>query len=139
MSTHAHPETVADAIGKVRAASERQRAAIERARAAGDQRARDDYAYTVALSKRCAELEADGMAATARRDFAKGMEDIAELRLTRNLSAEVARACEHEVFRASADRRTSEVLLDWAIKADLRTRDHAPTAAEPAWDAGRAA
>lgn len=52
----------------------------------GKQKAYAEHAYRVALSKRLTELRAEGAAVTHLADIAKGEEDIAKLRLERDIA-----------------------------------------------------
>lgn len=56
-----------------------------------------EYYYRTALSKRLLELRAEGYAVTHLLDIAKGMQDIAKLRLERDVAEGLVRSAEEGI------------------------------------------
>lgn len=74
---------------------------------------------------RIVELRAEGVAATACADIARGENDVSTLRYERDVAAGVLEAARQHAFTLGADRRDLDTLLNWSMRRDLRT-DTAP-------------
>lgn len=86
--------------------------------------------YRRALASKILGLRAEGHAATVCSDLARGDDQVANLKYERDVSEGVKDAANHAVFRASADRRTAETLIEWSMRRDLA--EGAGRASEPA-------
>lgn len=63
----------------------------------GKMKAQTEYEYKLALSKRLLELRAAGEAVTHLADIARGMPDIAELRLKRDIASSLYESAQEAI------------------------------------------
>lgn len=81
--------------------------------------ARAERTYAVALARRMWELKRDGIAITACERLAKGDPSIAALREKRDESEGLKETAKMAGWRATADRRDVEALIDWSKRREL--------------------
>lgn len=87
--------------------------------------------YSVALARKMWELKNQGVAITACERLAKGDEEIAELREARDNAEGLRETAKHAAWRAAADRRDNESLIDWSKRREL-AEGYTP-GPRPAW------
>lgn len=75
--------------------------------------------YVVALARRMWELKRDGIAITACERLAKGDPSIAALRELRDEAEGLKETAKMAAWRATADRRDVEALIDWSKRREL--------------------
>ena len=115
---------------------EQARSAInveKKAQAQGEQGVRDAYrelaaarkAYQMKLAEKIVQLRAEGMAATACGDVARGDAEVAHLRYLRDVAEGVAEAASGAVWRHTANRKDLHELINWS-KRVAPDGQHAP-------------
>lgn len=100
-------------------AAEEQKRLEDETRDAFKTFARAQRLYAVALARRMLELKQQGMAITACETVAKGDEQIAALREQRDLAEGLKETAKQAAWRANADRRDVEALIDWSKRREL--------------------
>jgi hypothetical protein len=96
--------------------------------------ARKERLYSVALARKMLDLKRSGVAITACERLAKGDEKIAELREERDIAEGVKETAKHAAWRAAADRRDTESLIDWSKRRNLA--EGYDRGQQPAWSGG---
>jgi hypothetical protein len=81
--------------------------------------ARKERLFRVALARRMLELKRDGVAITACETLATGDPTIAALREERDVADGLRETAKHAAWRAAADRRDTESLIDWSKRREL--------------------
>lgn len=81
--------------------------------------AKKERLYRVALARKMLDLKRGGMAITACETVAKGDEEIARLREERDIAEGVKETAKAATWRANADRRDVESLIDWSKRREL--------------------
>jgi hypothetical protein len=127
-NTNPRPFEIIDAREAEYKASESQRKLADELADAHGRVADAEYAYRRALTARIRQLHEGGMAITMCPTVARGEESIAVLRRDRDKLQGKLAGVEQECFRAGADRRALDGLIDWSKRRDLRVD------AEPHWD-----
>jgi hypothetical protein len=78
-----------------------------------------DRVYNVALARRMWELKRQGIAVTVCERLAKGDPTIASLREDRDTAEGLKETSKIASWRANADRRDTEALIDWSKRREL--------------------
>lgn len=98
-------------------ASRDQLAAAEFRSKQVDDFAAAEKAYRMALAQEIVRLhDKDGVAWTVAQDVARGNAEIAELRRLRDIAEGMKDAAEQLGWKASADRRVVEQLVNWSMR-----------------------
>lgn len=84
-----------------------------------------EQAYRLALAKKITELRAE-YPATVCLDMAKGDPHVAELRMKRDIKEGVKEAAAQAGWRASANRRGLEQLVEWSMRVAPLGQHEAP-------------
>jgi len=100
-------------------AAANQRAAESALRKAVREHAEAERHYRSLLAQALVRLRAEGLAATACSDVARGEPDIAEARYRRDIAAGMVEACRQELFARSSDRRDVARLAEWSQRREL--------------------
>lgn len=127
-NTNPSPFEIVEARKAQHRASEHQREVANALAQAHAALADAEDLYRQALSGRMKQLHVEGvpggndsLAITVCETIAKGEESIALLRKERNRRRGDLKKAEQECFRAAADRRALDGLIDWSMHRDLRT------------------
>lgn len=128
-NTNPHPFELADGREAEYKASESQRKLADELAKAHAGVAEAEYTYRTALVARVKQLKEEGWAATTCENIARGEESIALLKRERQKKEGDLASVEQECFRAGADRRALDGLIDWSKHRDLRV--DAPPAYNP--------
>jgi hypothetical protein len=78
--------------------------------------AQAEAAYRIELAKEMTVLRAQGQPATLVGDLARGSEQIAGLKMTRDLCKGLLDAATHGIWRHNADRRDVQRFIDWSLQ-----------------------
>ena len=98
-----------------RASRDQTAAADFRVKATEDY-AKAERAYREALAAEIVRQHAEGAAWTTAQDLARGTKAVAELKQARDIAEGVKDAAEQLAWKASADRRGLEQLVDWSMR-----------------------
>lgn len=124
MSDHQHPYSFDEAKAAIERSAVSQREAMRLAREEFV-RAKNDYAakekaYRIALALKITELKAGGVAWTVCGDLARGDEQIATLRMRRDIADGIRESALEALkvvgFTHAADRREVEQLVTWSMR-----------------------
>jgi hypothetical protein len=108
-----------EAEAKLRRCSTEQRGAEQFIKTAYRDFAVKERAYREALAKRMTELRAEGIAATATADLARGDKHVAGLRFERDVAEGVVEAAKQRAYTAAADRKDAQALATWSARREL--------------------
>lgn len=81
--------------------------------------AKAERAYRVALARKMWEFKRSGVAITACEVLAKGDEEIADLKVERDEAEGLKETAKQAAWKANADRRDVESLIDWSKRREL--------------------
>lgn len=81
--------------------------------------AEKERVYRCALAEKITELRAEGMSVTLCGDMARGDKHVAHLKYERDVAEGVREAAGQAVWRATADRKTVEGLMQWSMRRQL--------------------
>jgi hypothetical protein len=113
------PWTFDQAVAAQRDATQKQEQAERFVKTAYRDFAEKERVYREALAKRITELRAEGISVTLCGDLARGDSRVAGLKYERDVAEGVREAAGQAVWRATADRKTVEGLMDWSKRREL--------------------
>jgi hypothetical protein len=102
-----------------RKAAHAQEHAEEEVRRSAQELAIAEERYRVALAKRIVELRAEGTAATVCADLARGDENVASLRRTRDIQEGVYEAMKQASWRHNQNRKDAQRFADWSQRREI--------------------
>lgn len=102
-----------------RKAAMAQEHAEEEVRRAAQQLALAEERYRVALAKRIVELRSEGTAATVCADLARGDEQVAKLRMHRDIADGVYEAVKQASWRHNQNRKDAQRFADWSQRREI--------------------
>lgn len=113
------PYTFDEAKQASEKASSNQRAAEQFLIDSTKHYAEAERAYRSALAAEIVKLRAEGMAATACGDVARGNPAVADLKFKRDIAEGVRDAAAQSAWRASADRKDELTFIQWSQRREL--------------------
>ena len=122
------PYDFARAQSASRGVSDNQRAAEKFLIGSTRDYAEAERAYRKALADKIVALKAEGMAATACADVARGDRHVADLRYKRDVAEGIKEAAVQSAWRASGDRKAEQTFIEWSMRRDLAGLHAVPTA-----------
>lgn len=132
MSTQ--PWDFGQAAAAQREATKKQETAEQFVKQAYRDLAEKERAYRQALAEKITTLRADGISVTLCGDLARGDKHVAHLKYERDVAEGVKEAAAQAIWRATADRRTVEGLMNWSMRrefAETGGRTPEPSFGEP--------
>ena len=127
------PWTFDEAVTRCSGASKRQEEAEQALGEAYRGFAQAQEAYALKLAKGIESLREMSVPATVCLELAKGMSDVAELRMERDQWAGLKAVAEQACWRRNADRKDAQRFSDWSQRRELAEagNDMRPTYSEP--------
>lgn len=113
------PWTFAQATANCRKAAIAQENAEQTLRDAARDFAEKEEAYRKALAIEIIKTHADGVAWSTAPDLARGDDNVARLRMERDVAEGVREAMTHALWRHNANRRDAQRFADWSQRREL--------------------
>lgn len=113
------PWTFDQAVTAQREATQKQEQAERFVKTSYKDFAEKERVYRQALAEKITTLRAEGKSITLCGDLARGDKHVAHLKYERDVAEGVKEAAGQAVWRATADRKTVEGLMQWSMRRDI--------------------